>query len=170
MAIAVVALVPACGGDDVDGAPAALAACDDLRARQGELIDIANEVLGRLADAEDDRTRYEAVASGYDRLVAAAEAQEVGEVEPEVRDALVAGAAAAVDELADERRRHQEAHAGGVSAEDERGVAGGLQNALEKAFSELEVPRAAYRQAGLATATDEDPDCRFVTQRGDPAG
>jgi hypothetical protein len=26
-----------------------------------------------------------------------------------------------------------------------------------------------YRSVGLADATDQDPDCRFVTQRADPA-
>jgi len=173
--LAVVALVAAVlagcdgGAADLDGNPADVAACDDLRERENELIDVANDVLGRLADAGDDAARRDAIAAGFDDLVAVLEAQRVGEVEPAVRDALVAGAEAAVAELEDERSRFLAAHPQGVSPEDERGVAGELQTAVEKAFSDLEPSRAAYRDAGLDAATDADPDCRFVTQRGDPA-
>jgi len=73
-----------------------------------------------------------------------------------------------VAELEDERDAFA-AEVPVVTADDERGRAGQLQNALEKAFSVLEPPRAAYVDAGLADAIDADPDCRFVTQRADPA-
>lgn len=150
--------------------PAEVAVCVDLRAQENELIQVANEALSVLAGAEDDGGRAAALAAGYDRLVDALAAQEPVVVPdaPALTDRLAAGHAAAVESLAGERDRFV-AEVRSVAQSDERGRAGELQNALEKAFSELEPPRSAYVDAGLAEAIDADPGCRHVTQRGDPA-
>lgn len=164
----------ACGDDDVavdDVAIDEVAACDDLRRRENELIAVVNDALGELAAAETDLTRAEAVVRGFDRLIALADDQvsTITTPEPDITRALVSGAETAVAELQDERDRFV-AEVDVVSAADEHGRAGQLQNALEKAFSDMEPPRAVYADAGLAEAIDADPDCRFVTQRADPAG
>ena len=170
--VLVVAMVLAgCGTEE--GEPAAtaeVAVCADLRARENELIHVANDALSALARAEGDVARAEALADGYDRLVAALAAQEPMVVpgEPDLTDRLTAGQRAAVAELEGERDRFA-AEVRAVTQIDERGRAGELQNALEKAFSELEPPRSAYVAAGLDEVIDADPGCRHVTQRGDPA-
>lgn len=152
-------------------ADADVAVCDDLRRRENELIAVANQALAEVGAATDDGARRRAIAEGYERLLATIEAQAVAaeDVDPALRQALRDGAAAAADELRDERDGFLAAHPDGVAAADERGVVGALQTALEKAFSNLEPPREVYRRAGLAEATDADPDCRFVTQRRDPS-
>lgn len=172
-ALACILLLGSCGdgGGPVEQPGAEVEACDDLRRRENELIAVANEALAELGAATDDAGRTAAIAAGYERLAALAAEQVstvAGGIEPELREALVEGAATAATELADQRDRIAD-RALVVTASDERGRAGELQNALEKAFSNLEPPRAAYRSVGLAEATDQDPDCRFVTQRADPA-
>lgn len=168
------AVVPACGGNDADeprAASAEVAVCDELVRRQNELVDVANEALAALGDAADDDGRAAALEDGFDRLIVVAERHvtEGAVADPALDDALAAGARAAVAELRDERDRFA-AEVTSVSMEDEHGRAGQFQTALEKAFSHMELPRAHYEAAGLAAATDDDPDCRFVTQRADPAG
>ena len=161
-----------CSRDDVQPAAfAEVAVCADLRARQNELIRVANDALSALARAEDDVARAAALAVGYDRLLDTLAAQEPMVVpgKPALTDRLEAGQRAAVAELEDERHRFL-AEVRAVTRSDERGRAGELQNALEKAFSELEPPRSAYVAAGLDEAIDADPGCRHVTQRRDPAG
>lgn len=173
LTLALATVLAGCGDGDgpVEQPGAGVAACDDLRRRENELIVAANEALAELGDATDDAGRTAAIAAGYERLAALA-AEQVSTVAPgidaELREALVAGAATAAAELAAQRDRIVD-RALLVTASDERGRAGELQNALEKAFSNMEPPRAVYRSVGLADATDEDPDCRFVTQRADPA-
>jgi len=162
--------VAGCGADEAEPAAAEeVAVCTDLRTRQNELIQVANASLAELARAGDDVARAEALAAGYDRLIAALAAQEPADVpgEAELTELLAAGHEAALAELQDERDRFASVRA--VTQSDERGRAGELQNALEKAFSALEPPRSAYVAAGLAEAIDADPGCRHVTQRGDPA-
>lgn len=161
-----------CGNDD-DAEPAAaqeVAVCAELRARENELIRMANGVLSELARAEDDGARAAALADGYDRLVETLAAQEpvVVDGEPELTERFSAGQRSAVAELERERDRFV-AEVRAVTQADEHGRAGELQNALEKAFSELEPPRSAYLAAGMDDAIDADPGCRHVTQRGDPA-
>lgn len=162
-----------CAADDEAGPPAraGVPVCDDLRRRENELIAVANDALAEVGAASDDASRRRAIAAGYERLVRTLGAQvvDVRGVDRALGRALSEGAAAAVEELRGEHDRFLAANPVGVSAADERGVVGELQTALEKAFSELEPPREAYRRAGLAEATDADPDCRFVTQRGDPS-
>lgn len=163
--------VAGCGdGDDEAAAVEEVAVCDDLRQRENELIGAVNEALAALGDAEDDEARTAAIADGFDRLVeiASAQAADVRAGDDGLADALARGAQAAVAELEDERDAFA-AEVPVVTQADEHGRAGELQNALEKAFSVLEPPRSAYVDAGLAEAIDADPDCRFVTQRADPA-
>ena len=165
------ATVAGCGADEAE--PAAteeVAVCADLRQRENELIRVANEALAALGRAEDDDTRAAALADGYDRLVETLAAQDPLAVpgEPELSERFAAGQRAAVAELERERDRFA-AEVRAVTQTDERGRAGELQNALEKAFSELEPPRSAYVAAGMDAAIDADPGCRHVTQRGDPA-
>jgi hypothetical protein len=171
-ALAVALVSGGCGDGGGSAEPRAeVAACDDLRRRENELIAVANEVLADLGAATDDAARTAAIAAGYERLAALA-AEQVSTVAPAVeeglREALVDGASTAATELARQRDRIV-ARGLVVTRTDERGRAGELQNALEKAFSNLEPPRSVYRSVGLADATDQDPDCRFVTQRADPA-
>ncbi|HAS09118.1 MAG TPA: hypothetical protein DCS55_01145 [Acidimicrobiaceae bacterium] len=165
------ATVAGCGADEAE--PAAteeVAVCADLRQRENELIRVANEALAALGRAEDDEARAAALADGYDRLVETLAAQDpvVVDGEPELSERLAAGHRAAIVELEGERDRFV-AEVRAVTQTDERGRAGELQNALEKAFSELEPPRPAYVAAGMDAAIDADPGCRHVTQRGDPA-
>jgi hypothetical protein len=173
VAVAVALVLGGCGdGGEQGEASAEVAACDDLRQRENALIAVANEALADLGAATDDVTRAQAIASGYERLaaLAAEQAQTAGaDAEPELREPLSEAAARAATELAAQRDRISDRGLV-VTQSDERGRAGELQNALEKAFSNLEPPRSVYRSAGLAEATDQDPDCRFVTQRADPAG
>lgn len=167
----VLAMVAGCGTDEAEPvATEEVAVCGDLRQRENELIRVANDVLAELGRAEDDDTRAAALAGGYDRLVEALEAQEPMVVpgEPELSERLAAGHRAAIVELEGERDRFV-AEVRAVTQTDERGRAGELQNALEKAFSELEPPRSAYVAAGMDAAIDADPGCRHVTQRRDPA-
>lgn len=171
MSVVCVATLSGCGGDDADEvAIAEVAVCDDLRRRENVLIAVVNEALDELADADDDQARTEAIARGFDRLIAVLTDQ-VGTVttaEPALTDQLNAGTEAALAELEDERALFVD-EVDAVTAADEHGRASQLQNALEKAFSLMEPPRSAYVAVGLDRAIDVDPDCRFVTQRGDPS-
>jgi len=167
----VLAALAGCGADEAEPvATEEVAVCADLRQRENELIGVANDALAALGRAEDDGARAAALAEGYDRLVESLAAQEPMVVagEPDLSEQLAAGQRAAVAELEEERDRFA-AEVRAVTQTDERGRAGELQNALEKAFSELEPPRSAYVAAGLGAAIDADPGCRHVTQRGDPA-
>lgn len=169
--LAVATLLTGCGTDDAQPAAAEeVAVCTDLRQRENELIQVANEALSELARAEDDGARAAALADGYGRIVETLAAQEpvVVDGEPELTEQLAAHQRSAVAELEGERDRFV-AEVRAVTQADEHGRAGELQNALEKAFSELEPPRSAYVAAGLDDAIDADPGCRHVTQRGDPA-
>ncbi|MCO8128482.1 hypothetical protein NHL50_14820 [Acidimicrobiia bacterium EGI L10123] len=160
-----------CGADEEEPVAAEeVAVCADLLQRENELIQVANDALAALGRTEDDLTRAAALADGYDRLVEALVAQKpmVMPGEPDLSERLAAGQRAAIAELEGERDRFV-AEVRAVTQTDERGRAGELQNALEKAFSELEPPRSAYVAAGMDAAIDADPGCRHVTQRGDPA-
>ena len=166
-----VATLSGCGGDDADEvATPEVAVCDDLRRRENVLIGVVNEALAELSDAGDDQARTEAIARGFDRLISvlADQAGTVTTSEPALTDQLNAGTAAALAELEEERDRFAD-EVDVVTLADEHGRASQLQNALEKAFSLMEPPRSAYVAVGLGRAIDVDPDCRFVTQRGDPA-
>ncbi|HSP02130.1 MAG TPA: hypothetical protein VLR27_01425 [Acidimicrobiales bacterium] len=170
-AVVLATVLAGCGDDDAEPAAAEeVAVCAELRQRENELIQVANEALSELARAEDDETRAAALADGYDRLVETLAAQDpvVVDGEPELTERFAAGQRSAVAELERERDRFV-AEVRAVTQADEHGRAGELQNALEKAFSELEPPRSAYVAAGLDEAIDADPGCRHVTQRGDPA-
>lgn len=169
-----VLLLVGCGEADEAGSATEVtevAVCADLRARENELIRVANEALSELARAEDDGARAGALAGGYDRLLDTLTAQDPVEVAaaPGLAQRLRAGQRAAIAALEDERDRFV-AEVPAVTQSDEQGRAGELQNALEKVFSELEPPRSAYVVAGLDGAIDADPACRHVTQRRDPAG
>lgn len=170
-ALAVALVLAGCA--DGTGEPAAaeeVAVCADLRARENELIRVANDVLSDLAQADGDAARAAALAEGYDRLLATLAAQEPADVpgQPELSARLVAGQESAVAGLRDERDRFV-GEVRAVSQADEHGRAGELQTALEKVFSDLEPPRSAYVAAGLDDDVDADPGCRHVTQRADPA-
>lgn len=161
----------ACADGDDDATPEPVAECAGLRDRENELIEVANETLAAVGDSEDATERAVLLVNGFGELIDTARAQvdAVESSEPTLEEALRTGARAAVTSLERERDEFS-ATVPVVTDEDERGRVGQFQNALEKAFSEMEPPRSVYESVGLDEAIDDDPTCEFVTQRADPAG
>ncbi len=169
VAVLLVAGTASCSNDGA-ATPAEVPECADLRARENVLIDSVNETLAAVGDTDDETERAIVLVDGFDDLIdlARSHIEGIASSDPALEEALRAGGRAAVDQLASERDEFA-ASVPVVTEDDERGRVGEFQNALEKAFSNLEPARSVYVDAGLGDAIDADPTCEFVTQRADPA-
>ena len=180
LAIATASCLVACGDSDADGASgsgleadAANVVCGRLRTYTNDLVRVANEtVTGINSLTPEERTA--AILAGFDGGLEVARGHaalvdelQLGESLPEaegLHDELTEGAAAAIDELIDERA-HFERDVPEVGDTEVAGRTSQFFNAFEKAMSVTEPAIAAYDRRELSEAFLAEPTCRHVIQQ-----
>ena len=176
--VIVACAVAACGGDgDATADPSAdaqmaVALCGALREQTNVLARVANSAVAGI-EGKTPEARAAAIRAGFDAAEDAAvafqrsfDAMALPDV-PErdsLHDQVLAGAATAVDEVAEERALFVDGSPT-VGDEDVQGRVGEFFNSIEKVMSVVEPAIAGYERRELKAAFLDEPTCRHVIQQ-----